>query len=163
MARNGYPYPTARPNTLSDRANLPYLPLRGSDTGKIQDHSFKASSTQDQQMANALLLRYGLDVVSLNDLKARWSKRWSWSSKGSKANKRYERILYQWCVPLLFNDWVEWKQTVFSFCLPVNADMPRQRRVLRRGMSPYHSPNVLAMLRLRECYRRGISFVFEGS
>ncbi|EIM87406.1 uncharacterized protein STEHIDRAFT_156377 [Stereum hirsutum FP-91666 SS1] len=63
--------------------------------GQLEDHSFEASDSKDQVIANALLARYGLDTASLNDLKARWSRRWFWTSRGSKAHERYNRVLYQ--------------------------------------------------------------------
>lgn len=66
---------------------------------QTEDHNFNGSSEEDQRIANALLARYGLDTASLNDLRTRWSRRWYWSSKGAKADERYERILYQWYVP----------------------------------------------------------------
>lgn len=70
--------------------------------GQLEDHSFEASDSKDQMIAKALLARCGLDTASLDDLKARWSRRWSWSSRGSKTDERYDRVLYQWYVPTCF-------------------------------------------------------------
>lgn len=81
--------------TPSQATQIPHI----HHCGQIQDHNFKASNTEEQRIASALLVRYGLDTASLDELKARWSTRWSWLSKGSKDEERYERVLYQWYVP----------------------------------------------------------------